>query len=438
MNDNMKKIKNEIIDNTNDEEVLENYDNRIADVVNEEISNYDKEYTEEINTEENNIEDTIKEESQEEKQKENIIEKMKNFINDFKRKKEQSKIYIDYKVRLIVSCILFGVLIILAIVFAKGAFDLTSSRAINYNESSNLDYKVYLKDNDFYDTSYLGKDKIYVASIIDNILIDFRYRYNIEKESEMNFEYDIVAKLTINDESSGGNFFEKEYVLQEDKKVTLKEATAYRLNEQVKIDYDYYNALANKFKQQYGIDASSDLTVYLKINRQNNVGGSSNAVDTSTMFVKIPLSEKAVNIELNYQDINNSNYIIEINESIVDNVIYGILATICVGISIVVAIKLLKLLKLLNGKKTAYDKYVNKILNEYDRLIVENATGPDLLKNNIIKVSRFEELLDVRDNLKLPIMYYVIAKHNKCCFYIKHNRDLYLLTIKAVDLEENK
>ena len=99
----------------------------------------------------------------------------------------------------------------------------------------------------------------------------------------MNFEYDIVAKLTINDESSGGNFFEKEYVLQEDKKVTLKEATAYRLNEQVKIDYDYYNALANKFKQQYGIDASSDLTVYLKINRQNNVGGSSNAVDTSTI-----------------------------------------------------------------------------------------------------------------------------------------------------------
>ena len=92
---------------------------------------------------------------------------------------------------------------------------------------------------------------------------------------------------------------------------------------------------------------------------------------------------------------------------------------------------------MLRSKKSIYDKYVDRILNEYDRLIVENGTGPDLVKNNIIKISRFEELLDVRDNLKLPIMYYVIAKHTKCCFYIKHNRDLYMMTIKAVDLEES-
>jgi len=34
-------------------------------------------------------------------------------------------------------------------------------------------------------------------------------------------------------------------------------------------------------------------------------------------------------------------------------------------------------------------------------------------------------------------MYYVITKHTKCYFYIKHDKDLYLLTIKAVDLEED-
>ena len=53
-------------------------------------------------------------------------------------------------------------------------------------------------------------------------------------------------------------------------------------------------------------------------------------------------------------------------------------------------------------------------------------------------ISKFEELLDVRDNLKLPIMYYVVTKHTKCCFYIKHNDDLYLLTIKSVDLEQKQ
>ena len=79
-----------------------------------------------------------------------------------------------------------------------------------------------------------------------------------------------------------------------------------------------------------------------------------------------------------------------------------------------------------------------RILNEYDRLIVENGTGPDTRDCQVIKISKFEELLDVRDNLKLPIMYYVVTKHTKCQFYIKHDDELYLLTIKAVDLEQAK
>ena len=93
---------------------------------------------------------------------------------------------------------------------------------------------------------------------------------------------------------------------------------------------------------------------------------------------------------------------------------------------------------MLRTKKTIYDQFVEKILNEYDRLIVENTTGPDTKTNNIIKISKFEELLDVRDNLKLPIMYYIVAKHTKCYFYIKHNRDLYLMTVKAADLEKEE
>ena len=37
-----------------------------------------------------------------------------------------------------------------------------------------------------------------------------------------------------------------------------------------KIDYSYYNSLANSFKQQYGVDTSSNLTVYLKVNKKTD------------------------------------------------------------------------------------------------------------------------------------------------------------------------
>ena len=101
-------------------------------------------------------------------------------------------------------------------------------------------------------------------------------------------------------------------------------------------------------------------------------------------------------------------------------------------------IHLINLLLLTKNKKTNYDKYINKILNEYDRLIVETTTAPNIQDKNIIKINKFEELLDVRDNLKLPIKYFVISKHQKCQFYIDHEEEIYILTIKEVDIEKTK
>lgn len=397
------------------------YDERVIKTEPEELPQYEETYTNEVN-------------EQPEVEEELPTEK-KSFLSSVTHRKDR---YVDYKTRLMGYVLTFIALFIITVIFLQGAFATATSKMINYNETSNLDYKVYLKENNFYDTNYLGKNKVYIANLIDNIEVNFRYNYNIEQPSNVDFNYSIVAKLTIDDGTSKNNYFEKEYVLLSNKTKSIKNGTNYNLNEKINIDYSYYNSLANSFKQQFGLDTTSYLTVYLKVNKNTDIENATNAVENSTMFVKIPLSEKAINIELNYRDINNSNYIIQGVDSKTDNIIFGILAVISLIATLFFAIQIIRLLTLLRGKKSIYDKYVDKILNEYDRLIVENGTGPDLKSNKIIKISRFEELLDVRDNLKLPIMYYVVTKHTKCYFYIKHNDDLYLMTIKAVDLENAK
>ena len=394
------------------------FNETVQEMPQEELPQYEETYTNEVHTEE--------------VQQEELPTEKKSFLSSVRNNKDR---YVDYKTRLIGHALMFIALFVLTVIFLQGAFGVAASKTIQYNETSNLDYRVYLKENNFYDTDYLGKNKVYIANLIDNIEINFRYNYNIVEPANVDFNYNVVAKLTIADGSGKNNYYEKEYVLLSNKTASIKNGTFYNLNEKVKIDYSYYNSLANSFKQQYGVDTSSNLTVYLKVNKKTDIENATNAYENSTMYVKIPLSEKAINIELNYQDINNSNYIIQGVDSKTDNIIFGVLSVISIIGSLVFAIQIIRLLTLLRGKKSIYDKYVEKILNEYDRLIVENGTGPDTKNNKVIKISRFEELLDVRDNLKLPIMYYVITKHTKCCFYIKHNDDLYLMTIKAVDLE---
>lgn len=394
---------------------------RVMTIEQEELPQYEEVHTKEI-VEQN---ETI----------EVLPSEKKSILSNIINKKDH---YIDYKTRLIGYSLVCIALFVITIIFLQGAFTPTTSQTINYNETSNLDYKVYLKPNKFYDTDYLGKNKVYIANLIDNIEINYRYNYNIEQPTNVNFNYSIVAKLTIADGSTKNNYFEKEYVLLSNKVKSIKNGMNFILNEKVSIDYAYYNSLANNFRQQFGLDTTSNLTVYLKVNKNTDIENATNPVENSTMFVKIPLSEKAINIELNYQDINNSNYIIQSNDSKTDNIIFGVCAAISLLATLIFSIQCIRLLTMLRGKKTIYDKYVEKILNEYDRLIVENGTGPDTENNRVIKISNFEELLDVRDNLKLPIMYYVVTKHTKSYFYIKHNDDLYLMVLKAVDLENAK
>ena len=343
------------------------------------------------------------------------------------KKTKNKKIYIGYFTRLIISIIGLLIFFLLCLFFIKKIFDISKTKVIYYSENSDINYKVYLKDNNFYDNNYLTENKMYVASLIDKIEIDFNYKFSIEEDIVFDFTYDIIAKLSINDESTGYNYFEKDYPLVTNKKAVLNE-NDYYLYEKTSIDYEYYNQLANKFKQQNGIDTVSDLKVYLKINKKSDIN------EKNTMYVVIPLSEKSINIVLNYQEVNNSSYTNNNKKDILKTLFYVGFVIVSLLFFILFLKKTLEFIGYLSGKKNKYDKFVKKILNEYDRLIVENKSGPNF-NSNIIKISSFNELLDVRDNIKQPIMYYVVSEHLKCYFYIKHENDLYLFTLKEADLE---
>ena len=51
-----------------------------------------------------------------------------------------------------------------------------SQDVVNYVENSSIDYKVYLKKNNYFDTPFLEKNKVYITSLIDYIDIDFSYK----------------------------------------------------------------------------------------------------------------------------------------------------------------------------------------------------------------------------------------------------------------------
>ncbi len=352
--------------------------------------------------------------------------------------KTRHRIYFSYNFRLVTSIISFVVFFLLALFFMMRSFSFKSGDSINYQEKSNLDYKVYLKENNFYEQDYLGKDMLYVASLIDHIDVDFNYNFMIDKNTSVDFTYDIIGKLVIADANGKSVFYEKEYTLLESATDSMDNNSTYQLAKSVSIDYPYYNSLANQFRINYGVDTTSNLTVYFKIKQNNDKAKETFVLNNdSVMSVTIPLSEKAVDIKLDYNEINDNKEVLDNSVVMVSNYLYIGLGILSILISLYSVVKLLRFVGYSIVKKSNYDKYINKLLKEYDRLIIETTTPPLLKDHNIIKINKFQELLDARDNLKLPVKYYVVSKHQKCYFYITHNDEIYLLTVKAIDMEEH-
>ena len=350
----------------------------------------------------------------------------------------KNNIYIGYTEKVVTVIVLASLSLLLGIYFIVKSIDVLSAINVNFREKSNVDYKVFLKNNEFYENKYLEKGMTYVASLIDKINAEFNYTFDIDKESNIEFEYDIIAELVISDLTKENIFLKKQYTILPNTKEEMTSNKIYSINKKIDIDYDYYNKIANNFRIKYGVETKSDLNIYLNIREKSKENNSFELNNKSVMSLSIPLSQKAINISLDYKDINKTSEVVKNSEIIVNNYIYIIIGSILILISLIELLYLIHFLFITNPRKKSYDKFIKKILNEYDRLIVETTTAPNNKGKNTIKVDNFSELLDVRDNLNLPIKYYIVNKSEKCQFYIDNKDELYILTIKKVDIEKQK
>lgn len=352
-----------------------------------------------------------------------------------KKSKRKRGIYLGYYSRLIFNVILFLSLVVTSYIFINKSIVIQEEKNVSYEEHGNTDYKVFLKDNIYYEDKYLDKNMSYIANLIDYISVDYNYKFKADTLFDGEYSYKIRADLEILNAENKTLFFTKKYDLIKEKTFTIENQNEYNIVENIKIDYDHYNSLANGFKSSYGVDTESNLIIYLDIYRnidQNSINNP-NINGNGTIKLTIPLSEKAINIKMDSMEINNKNVITSLDDYYLEDIKYLIIGIISLIVSLYLFIKIVKRLSRLSISPTDYDKTLKKILNQYDRLIVTTSSMPNLEKNNIIKLKEFVELLDAKDNLHKPIFFIEVTPHQKAYFFIQDDDKIILFTLKNID-----
>ena len=329
----------------------------------------------------------------------------------------------------------------LTVLVLKGSMYTKEESIIGYNEVGNIDYKVFLKENNYYKEQYLGKDMQYVASIIKNVVPTFTYEMHSEEKMEYTYNYKVSADLIISDPNDNNKvLYKRPSLLVKDTKEKVT-GGSFRVDQDVSINYDEYNNYVNAFKKEYALSVNSKLVLTFNI----DVTGKSPALKedfkkSSKLVIAIPMSEQTINIGIDTSDINNSgtierNYMSQIKKPVA--LVLGII----VGLLSLALLYIVIYNFLTNRSKTdVYKATIKSILREYDRAIVSSKTADtiDESKYNVIEVPRIEELLDAHDSTGKPILYNEDTENNISTFIIVSDEILYKYRVVKKELEEHE
>ncbi len=337
-----------------------------------------------------------------------------------KKENRTFKYYFKILLFLSLSILFLG----LALVFVFKSFSVDGMSSKTYKETLHTDYKIYLKDNEFYDEDF-ATDSAVPTSSIDYINFDYNYIFSSGQFLDFDYKYAVVGTLNIRD-MDGNELLNKEYVLDDVKQARDINTNTFGISGDFDLDYDFYANILDDFSSNYAVNVVGNLEISMQL--ENSVNDDNQAIIKDKSIKKlgvVPITHGVAKISV-ADDENIGNLY---NERSINNhtmfvlgVVFGLLFVVAIGVAIGLLINK-------NKKLTKHDRIVEKLLISYDRLIVETRSLLNFNEFHIIKLDEFKELLDVRDNLNLPITYSLIKEHEISYFYIRKDNDLYLYSV---------
>lgn len=307
-----------------------------------------------------------------------------------------------------------------------------NKKIYSYQINQNTDYKVQLYDNNFVDETEMESNKIYIADLTKNINLNINYTYSGTKKTPLKYKYKITGKLygENQDTQSGttNTVWEKNYNLVEETEKKITDTSGFAIAENINIDYPKYKEEVSNFKKRFGMTLTTKLRICMSI----KVEGSYQEEDikrNDKIILDIPVGVQAFSITEDYKkNINKDLYDKKTDIKIVNSTY----TRVCIIISTLSFILFILSFKaLFNIKpKSNYTKQLHKILKNYGQIIVE-VENPIKEKNyNIVKVKNFDEMLDLEEELKLPIIFYEDIYHYRAVFTITKDNTIYKYVLK--------
>ena len=347
-NEELLKVSEKDIEESDEKTELDETDN--------ETSPEEKE-SEDSDKEDLTIEDSEEEPAKHEKEEIEILEPRQNNL--------PKKTYYGLKSRLAFLVVPMLILFLLAFIFTKQALNFVDVYQVSYKETSNLDYTVCLLENPYFNERCLEKDKIYISNIIDYINADFQYTFDASVPMEYKYKYSVKSIISAVEKGgkSDKNIYLKEDIILPEKAGT-QSGSIFNIKENLKIDYNKYNQLMTGFRKDYALLPVSDLRIILTLELEAQHENLEEPININQeLLLTIPLSEQTLNIDMEFQELNNKEIVsIQAKNGYTIYLYYIAIIVSLVG-AIILAVRLIKFIRKLHVSQTT-SEYTKRLNND--------------------------------------------------------------------------
>lgn len=358
--------------------------------------------------------------------------------NDMEQKNSNKEYKISKDIIQMILLVISGFALVLSIWIMVKSFTPSqqySKPILSYNVSNGIKAKIHLNQNNFYETEYLGMNELVPTPFIKYIEIDFSSMLQAQQKLNLNYTYKVTGEInayyTGGSEEQKGVIWSKKYTFVNPVSKTVDASSNVKMAEKVRINYSTYNNLVN----QYKLKASVPMDVYLTVNFTGNVNSdiensNNNLKQNISTSVKIPLS--VATVQLSTEDTTSGSKVLSDTKTIEASKNYVLL-----GFSIILfiasaatTVKLLINLKKMTENHSVLFK-LNKILKDHDQVVVEVESVPKMKNATIIEIKQFKDMIDIQQELHIPILYYKSEVITENAFYIIHNNQIYKYVINS-------
>lgn len=330
--------------------------------------------------------------------------------------KDQKRHYI-----ITLTIILIIMLFALSIIFLLIYFNSEKTEYFKYTENSNIDYKVHLKENTFFENQTLSTDQKYIASLISNIEANFEYELKtMENVQDYVYLYNIDAVINVQDKNDHKPIYTKTTNLVEGQVSSANKEKNLNISENLTINYEEYNSLISNFIDVYDLNnLNSTLTINMWVKLAETEDKLIDANKKIVNSLEIPLTTQTVAIEMSSNKINNNgNYNLFIKNDNANSALL-IFAILFLVIDIIAIIILIKYYYNTKTDENVFSDKLRSILYGYKGYIQKiESTEFNFNEYQSIYLDSFKDLIEIRDTLQEPILMLENKKSFEVHFFI--------------------